>query len=63
MIVTVFVSAQGADGGVTEAMDLHAEGKEHLAQPHGLWHGHGRMLLLLVAVHLAAFLYWSVQST
>lgn len=41
-------------------LDGGGSGKEHLAPPAGLWHGHGRVLLLLVAVHLAAFLYWCV---
>lgn len=39
-------------------LDGAGAGKQHLQPPHGLWHGHGPILLLLVAVHLAAFLYW-----
>lgn len=52
--------AATAGGHGADAMDLDGAGagKQHLQPPHGLWHGHGPILLLLVAVHLAAFLYW-----
>ena len=33
-------------------------GQDHLSPPHGLWHGPGRALMLLIAVHLLAFAYW-----
>lgn len=59
MDADVFQSCESAQGGDTaQALDLHTEGKEHLNPPHSIWHGHGRVLLVLVAVHLAAFLYW-----
>ena len=51
------MGSQGSSG-AAQALDLHTDGKEHLNPPHSVWHGHGRVLLLLVAVHLAAFLYW-----
>lgn len=53
--------AQGSSG-AAQALDLHTDGKDHLNPPHSVWHGHGRVLLLLVAVHLAAFLYWCAGS-
>ena len=53
--------AQGSSG-AAQALDMHTDGKEHLNPPHSVWHGHGRVLLLLVAVHLAAFLYWYAGS-
>ena len=58
---SIFLGVQG-NSEAAQALDLHTDGKEHLNPPHSVWHGHGRILLLLVAVHLAAFLYWCVDN-
>ncbi len=48
--------SMGAEDGFVEPQPLH-----HALDggPHGsMWHGHGRMVSVLVFAHLAAFLYW-----
>jgi len=49
---TALPAFHGSDGVMDEA------GKEHSPLPHSIWHGPGSALLVLVAVHLIAFLYW-----
>ena len=46
--------SMGAQDGFVDPQPLqHA-----LDGPHSMWHGHGRMISILVFAHLAAFLYW-----
>ena len=50
--------SMGAEDGFAEPHALH----HALDGPHSMWHGHGRMVSILVFVHLAAFLYWCAKQ-
>ena len=51
--------SMGTEDGFVESHALqHA-----LDGPHSMWHGHGRMISILVFAHLVAFLYWCATQT
>ena len=51
--------SMGAEDGFVEPQPLH----QTLEVSHSMWHGHGRMVSVLVFAHLAAFLYWCASDT
>jgi hypothetical protein len=50
--------SMGAEDGFVEPHTLH----HALDGSHSMWHGHGRMVSILVFAHLAAFLYWCASQ-